>query len=210
MESRRKQLLKLALKDKFGAFITTKADDSEKYLVKIISGLTYEVQELTKLVGRLETSILLNQRNSNTLHQNADAERENDIINILPARSKEDFERLEEKMESTDSFNLLVDILYLVGEDNYKTAIYACLKKLFTSEVAQLYSGQGKSRYGKKKLSFGALKICDALKKAIRKRFPSVTDTELRERIGTFLCTVKDRDGAAAENPQRIKIELTA
>ncbi|KAK4882309.1 hypothetical protein RN001_005628 [Aquatica leii] len=98
-------------------------------------------------------------------------------------------------MESPDSFNLLVDILYLVGGDNYETAVYACLKKLFTSEVAQLYSGQGKSRCGQKKLSFGALKMCDALKKAIRKRFPSVTDTELRERIGTFLCTVKDRDG---------------
>ncbi|KYB24654.1 hypothetical protein TcasGA2_TC031713 [Tribolium castaneum] len=80
-------------------------------------------------------------------------------------------------------FNELVHGLFLLGGEDSHKAVFAMLNKLITKDLALKYSGCGK----KKKLAFFSLKsIFDAISAALRKRFPSVLDIDIKKSIGVF------------------------
>lgn len=91
--------------------------------------------------------------------------------------------------ESSEKFNLLVQLLYLVGGTTPKTIIFNILKKMLTNEAATYYSGQGR----KHKLPFMDLKLYNAVTVATRKREPSITDMDLKRITSLFLATAPSR-----------------
>ncbi|XP_046141631.1 uncharacterized protein LOC123987775 [Osmia bicornis bicornis] len=115
---------------------------------------------------------------------------EKSFLDQLPLASVTEMNNFDTMIsESSEKFNLLVQLLYLVGGDTNKKIIYNMLHKLMTNEAATFYSGQGR----KKKLSFIHLKLYDAVTVATRRRQASITDVEIKQTISLFLASAQSR-----------------
>ncbi|CAH0547081.1 unnamed protein product [Brassicogethes aeneus] len=152
-------------------------------MLKEIKKLNWEIGDLKRNVNKIHDMLVVN--NSLSIQSSNEGPWQ------LPIETQASLDQLELHLKEEKNSEMLGHRLYLCGGDTVHKAVFLILKKLLSREVAVLYSGSGK----KGKLSFQKLFCYLAVIKAIRKRFPTATDSELNKSISLYLAGASDRGG---------------
>ncbi|XP_030764845.1 uncharacterized protein LOC115889070 [Sitophilus oryzae] len=156
---------------------------SERLMLKEIKKLNWEIQDMKKTVNKIQDLLLTN----NMINIESSSEEPFQ----LPIKNQALLESIEQHLEDEKNIELLAQRLYLCGGDNTHKSVFLLMKKLFSRDLAMLYSGSGK----KGKLSFQKLSCYKAVIKAVRKRFPGATDADINKSISLYLAGAADREG---------------
>ncbi|KAK4877020.1 hypothetical protein RN001_009526 [Aquatica leii] len=157
--------------------------DFQTEVLKTLQYNKYGIKDLRKKLEDIE-NILLQKRYVGDVSVKLDQK----IYDKLPLKTDDDVGEIEILLENEENMTLLVHMLSLVGGSSMESAILLMFRKLLVKELAVTYSGAGKR--GKK--SFKILRIYSCIQRAVRKRFPLASETEIFKRCSSILATSGD------------------
>ncbi|KAK4882240.1 hypothetical protein RN001_005559 [Aquatica leii] len=112
----------------------------------------------------------------------------------LPITCDAELEQIENKLQNTENFEIMVKELILIGGDTVKMCTQLIMKKIMSKEMSLIYSLQGR----KGKRQFNKLKVFHAIL-AVQSKFSNPEECVISKYIGTALATAGDRDGGRKE-----------
>ncbi|XP_062597855.1 uncharacterized protein LOC134259266 isoform X2 [Saccostrea cucullata] len=176
---------------------------TEKKLFNCLDKLLTTVEEL-KVQAHINTKLLqslMGKIDGINGPTSQDAESSDPLAVDFPLKSKEELEKLEDLLLSSENTKNFVRSLSTIGGDNVKTNVRRLLAHLFSTDLAKTINWIGKGG----KTAFSTLKVKDILTVRKNRLCPSATDAEIFDVAKTWFRFASDRDGGRKKREEKKK-----